>query len=342
MYCPNCGNKVGNSKFCPNCGENLKEAIPAESQIKEEKNVEEVQTPPETPSPKTLQQAEPVEEGEIKPITPKPIPSPKKVPRPEPKPISETEDISEPEHINELETQTTPTSATSTTTATSEATYSLNEFASKTLHKEVGLQTFELENKYMLDVNLDGKVWGKLGSMVAYTGKVRFKRQSSLEQGIDKFVKKTLTGESIHIMKIKGHGHVYLADMGKQITLINLNQEKMYVNGNNILAFEEGIDWDIKMMTSGSSMMSGGLFNIKLQGTGMVALTTHYTPLTIRVTPDEPVMTDPHATVAWSSGLSTSIKMDVDFKTLLGKDSRETIQMKFTGDGFIIVQPYEE
>jgi uncharacterized protein (AIM24 family) len=328
MYCPNCGSQVGDSKFCPKCGENLKAVIPS-------------QTPAETPV-EEIESSKKVETSQTEPITtppepetPKPITPPPETPKP--KPLTKP-----PETPKETETITELENPESTPSTTAQATYSLTEFASKTLHKDIGLETFELENKYLLDVNLDGKVWGKLGSMVAYTGNVRFKRQSSLEQGIDKFVKKTLTGESIHIMKIKGQGHVYLADMGKQITLINLQNEKMYVNGNNILAFEEGIDWDIKMMTSGSSMMSGGLFNIKLQGTGMVAITTHYTPLTIRVTPDATVMTDPHATVAWSSGLSTSVKMDVDFKTLLGKDSRETIQMKFKGDGFIIVQPYEE
>jgi uncharacterized protein (AIM24 family) len=37
-----------------------------------------------------------------------------------------------------------------------------------------------------------------------------------------------------------------------------------------------------------------------------------------------------------------SLKMEIDFKTLLGKDSGETFQMKFKGDGFVIVQPYDE
>jgi uncharacterized protein (AIM24 family) len=88
--------------------------------------------------------------------------------------------------------------------------------------------------------------------------------------------------------------------------------------------------------------MSGGLFNIRLEGTGMIAITTHYTPITLQVTPEMPVMTDPNATVAWSGGLNPSLKTNVDFKTLIGKDSGETFQMKFKGNGFVIVQPYEE
>ena len=74
----------------------------------------------------------------------------------------------------------------------------------------------------------------------------------------------------------------------------------------------------------------------------MVAITTHFTPITLVVTPDQPVYTDPNATVAWSGGLTPSVKADVDFKTLLGKDSGETFQLKFQGQGFVIVQPFEE
>jgi uncharacterized protein (AIM24 family) len=53
-------------------------------------------------------------------------------------------------------------------------------------------------------------------------------------------------------------------------------------------------------------------------------------------------MTDPQATVAWSGELKPELKTNVDFKTLIGKDSGETFQMKFRGEGFVIVQPFEE
>lgn len=220
--------------------------------------------------------------------------------------------------------------------------YSVTEFVRNTMQKDSGDETFELENDHLLDVKLDGRVWAKKGAMIAYTGDVHFKREGSLEHGLGKFVKKAVTGEATTMMKMDGYGHVYLADNGKTVTILNLQNERIYVNGNDVLAFEDGIEWDIKIMSQGSSMMSGGLFNIKLEGTGMVAITTHYTPLTLEVKPGYPVMTDPNATVAWSGGISPSLKTNIDFKTLIGKDSGETYQMKFEGEGFVILQPYEE
>lgn len=89
-------------------------------------------------------------------------------------------------------------------------------------------------------------------------------------------------------------------------------------------------------------MVSGGLFNVRLEGTGMVAITTHYDPLTLRVTGNESVFTDPTATVAWSGNLMPELKTDISMKTLLGRASGETIQMKFRGEGFVVIQPYEE
>jgi uncharacterized protein (AIM24 family) len=42
-----------------------------------------------------------------------------------------------------------------------------------------------------------------------------------------------------------------------------------------------------------------------------------------------------------SSGLSTSIKTDVNLKTFIGRGSGETIQMSFSGSGWLLIQPSE-
>jgi uncharacterized protein (AIM24 family) len=54
------------------------------------------------------------------------------------------------------------------------------------------------------------------------------------------------------------------------------------------------------------------------------------------------VFTDPNATVAWSGGLTPTFKADVGLKTFFGRGSGESFQMRFDGDGFVVVQPYEE
>ncbi len=114
------------------------------------------------------------------------------------------------------------------------------------------------------------------------------------------------------------------------------------MNGNDLLAFEPSLKHEIKLMKRIAGMMAGGLFNVRCQGSGMLAITTHYEPLTLRVTPGKPVVTDPNATVAWSGNLQPEFQTDISFKTFVGRGSGESIQMRFEGDGFVIVQPYEE
>ena len=105
---------------------------------------------------------------------------------------------------------------------------------------------------------------------------------------------------------------------------------------------EPSIKCDIKMMKKMISMVAGGLFNVRLEGTGLVAITTHYDPITLHVSPGNPVITDPNATVAWSGNLEPKFKKDISFKTFLGRGSGESIQMQFEGEGFVVVQPFEE
>ena len=155
-------------------------------------------------------------------------------------------------------------------------------------------------------------------------------------------VKKVFSGEGAALMKAEGNGKVYLADQGKKISILNLKGDSIFVNGHDLLAFEPSIDWDIKLMKRISGMLAGGLFNIKLEGTGMAAITSHYEPLTLIVTPESPVYTDPNATVAWSGSLQPEFVTDVSFKTFIGRGSGESIQMKFSGNGFVVVQPFEE
>lgn len=222
------------------------------------------------------------------------------------------------------------------------ARYTLDEFVKTTRQKDHGDGLFELESDRLLEVNLEGQVWTKMGSMVAYAGDVKFTREGVLEHGIGKMLKRSLTGEGTRLTKAEGRGRVYLADEGKKVSILNLQGETIYVNGNDILAFQDGINWDIKLMRKIAGVMAGGLFNVRLSGHGMVAITTHYDPLTLQVTPGTPVSTDPNATVVWSGTLEPEFKTDISFKTFFGRGSGESIQMFFRGNGFVVIQPQEE
>ena len=220
--------------------------------------------------------------------------------------------------------------------------YSLKEFVQETAQQDHGDGFFELESPYMLEVNLDGLVWTKMGSMIAYVGNIKFTREGLLEKGLGKLLKKAVSGEGTRLTKAEGRGKLYLADLGKRISILSLKNDSIFVNGNDLLALETSIEWDIKLMKSITGMLAGGLFNVKLSGTGLIAITSHFQPMTLRVRPGQPVTTDPNATIAWSGSLTPEFKKDISLKTFFGRGSGESIQMQFQGDGFLVVQPYEE
>jgi uncharacterized protein (AIM24 family) len=87
-------------------------------------------------------------------------------------------------------------------------------------------------------------------------------------------------------------------------------------------------------------MLAGGLFNIHLEGSGMVALMTEGEPVKLDVG-SAPTFADPQAAVVWSGGVTTQIKTDVQAKSLIGMGSGESIQVGFSGQGWVLVQPSE-
>ena len=123
---------------------------------------------------------------------------------------------------------------------------------------------------------------------------------------------------------------------------MRLQGETISVNGNDLLAFENSVDYEITMHRRVAGVLSGGLFSVKLSGSGMVAIMSHGKPMTLKVTPNDPVSTDPNATVAWSGNLSPEIRIDASLRSLIGRGGGETFQMVFRGEGFVVVQPFEE
>jgi uncharacterized protein (AIM24 family) len=202
-----------------------------------------------------------------------------------------------------------------------------------------GGESFRLQNSKLLKVELTGiEIQAKLGSMVAYQGDVNFEHAGS--GGISRMIKKAVTNEGTQLMKVRGSGEVFLADMGQDIQLIKLDNDAITANGANVLAFDAGIDWDIKRVEGASGMLGGGLYNMELKGSGWVALVSDGPPVMIEIS-GEQTYADPQAAITWSSGLSTSVKADVNMKTLIGRGSGETFQMSLSGNGWVLIQPSE-
>src|SRR3954454_8788953 len=85
-------------------------------------------------------------------------------------------------------------------------------------------EAFTLQNSKLLKVSLDQiTIQARLGSMVAYQGDVHFEHAGS--GGLNKWVKKAVTGEGLKLMKVEGSGEVFLAEQAQDIHLIKLEND---------------------------------------------------------------------------------------------------------------------
>ncbi len=200
-------------------------------------------------------------------------------------------------------------------------------------------EPFTLQNPRLLKVELsETTVVARSGAMVAYQGDVRFEHKGG---GISRLLKKAATGESLRLMEATGSGELFLATNAMLVHILSLRDDSLTVNGENILAFETGIDWDVTRVKGGTSgVLAGGIFNIALRGTGLVALVSDGEPLRLEVG-SESVGVDPQAAIAWSGGVSTNLKTDMQAKSLIGMGSGESIQLAMSGQGWVLVQPSE-
>jgi uncharacterized protein (AIM24 family) len=154
-------------------------------------------------------------------------------------------------------------------------------------------------------------------------------------------LKKAVTGEALSLMKVTGTGEVFLAVKAQEVHLIYLENDRITVNGPNLLAFDAGIDWDIKRLQGGGAgALAGGLYNMELSGTGWVAILSDGPPVLLNVA-SAPTFADAQAAITWSSGVSVGLKTDFKMKNLIGRGSGETVQLAFSGQGWVLVQPSE-
>ena len=204
-----------------------------------------------------------------------------------------------------------------------------------------GQDPFVHQNKKLLKVHLGyGPINAKTGSMVAYQGDARFANTGT--GGLSKMMKTKMTGEGVNVMLVEGTGEVFLADAASEIQIFYLDNDMISINGANVLAFSGSIEWDIhRVNAGGASMMAGGLYNVVLKGTGYVAVTTKGDPVCFDVA-QAPTFADAQAVVLWTSGVRMDVKVDSGgLKSMLRGGTGELVQMAFSGQGYVMVQPSE-
>ncbi len=184
-------------------------------------------------------------------------------------------------------------------------------------------------------------VKAKNGSMVAYDGRMAFKKMSGGGEGMRGMVTRRLTGEQMTVMEVKGHGTCWFADRASEINLVSLRGEKLYVESSNLLCADAGLRTGTSFTGLRGGATGGGLFTTTVEGTGQAAIMSDGPAVVLRVSSQYPLQVDPGAYIAHQGDLRQHFQSGVNFRTFIGEGSGEAFQIRFEGEGLVYVQPSE-
>ncbi len=205
-------------------------------------------------------------------------------------------------------------------------------------------------NEKLIEVTLNNEeLFAKRGSMISYQGNVSFARSFLGGGNVSDLAMRTATNEGNALMSARGTGKIYYGYNGLFVSLITLANETMYIESENLLAYDGrlrsgtmflGNQGGIQSMVRGA--VSGqGLFTTTLQGSGELALLSDGNAIGLPVSTEQPVFVDPNAYVGHKGNLTSTIVTDVNWKTFVGQASGESYQVKFMGQGTVYIQASE-
>ena len=189
--------------------------------------------------------------------------------------------------------------------------------------------TFDVVGQRLVRIDVQDEVWIKRGSVIAYHGDLKFRLGTGPARSV-------LKREAVPLARALGRGCLYLSNDGSHSRVFHLQGETLFVAASDLLAFETTLDHEIQLLGE-VGLLAGGLLVVKLSGHGDLAIGVHGEPVTLEVSPSDPVSTEPGATVAWTAGLWPELKTDFNVGSLIAHGGGQPIQMRFAGNGQVIV-----
>jgi uncharacterized protein (AIM24 family) len=201
---------------------------------------------------------------------------------------------------------------------------------------------FRTNTDRLLEVSLQNeKVYAIAGSMVAYTGTIKFEKSLLGGEGFLGALKRKATNEGMQIMQASGTGNVFFAQDAAEIAIIPLNGEKLTIESSSLLAYDASLKTGTSFAGLRGAASGQGLFSTTVEGTGNIGVISRGNLIMLEVTPATPLHVDPDAFVGFKGNIRQEFVFDVNWRTMVGQSSGESYQHKFSGQGVVFIQPSE-
>lgn len=211
------------------------------------------------------------------------------------------------------------------------------------------MPVYEMVNEKMLRVRLQNEdVLAKKGAMIAYSGEIDFAPNALGNEGLQSAAMRAATSEQMSLMRATGRGEVLYARRGLHITIVSLSGETLYVESDNVLAFDGRVRSGTQFQ--GNSGVQGlvrgaatgqGMWTTTFEGHGEVALLSDGDAIALEVSNERPICVDPNAYIGHKGALQSQFITDMNWKTMMGQGSGESFQLKFSGQGTVYIQASE-
>ncbi len=177
----------------------------------------------------------------------------------------------------------------------------------------------------LMEVNFSGKVFIKQGCIFSYSGNLTFWVKPQRDENISPLV------------IVSGRGKLLLSDRQREISVIQLKGEEIFVEPSHLLACQETLTPRYAIIhKEGRSQPELRVLAIK--GTGMIALSVVSSPLLLTVTEDFPVNVSSVNVISWSGQLTPSIVQDSALAELMFPDSPQAVNLRLEGSGKVMVE----
>ncbi len=181
-----------------------------------------------------------------------------------------------------------------------------------------------LENNLM-EVTFSGKVFIKQGTIYSYSGNLTFWVKPQREDGAPSLI------------IVSGTGRLLLTDREREITVLQVNGEEIFVEPSHLLACQETLTPRYALIEREGEPQPR-LHVLSVQGTGLVALSVNTKPLVLAVTPGYPVNVSSANVISWSGELSPAIVEDEALAELMSPHSGTSLNIRLEGSGKVMME----
>jgi uncharacterized protein (AIM24 family) len=183
---------------------------------------------------------------------------------------------------------------------------------------------FRYLEENLMEVNFSGKVFIKQGTIYSYSGNLTF------------WVKPQRQETAPPLVIVSGTGKLLLTDRQREITVLAIDDDEIYVEPSHLLACQETLTprYGIIEREGGKS----AFHVLVIQGTGMLALSVASSPLVLSVQKPYPVNVSTQSLISWSGDLTPTIVEDEALAELMLPGSGAGMNLRLEGEGRVMME----